>query len=199
MYFCTGSWIILAAGIFLTMKSIEERKQALRKIVKERKASLSPEEIHKRSGIILNKVELLPFFEKSQIVLAYWALPGEVQTQDFILRWHHEKTILLPVIDGENLLLRPFEGIHRMQIQNSLGIAEPTGKNFTEWDLIDLAIIPGIAFDLQNNRLGRGKAYYDKLLVNLKTFRLGVCFSFQVFDQIPSSVHDIPMDMVLTD
>lgn len=191
--------MILAAGIFYAMEKIEELKKTLRKIVKERKASLTPEEIHERSRIIFNKVEQLQVFEKSQIVLAYWALPGEVQTQDFILKWFHEKTILLPVIDGENLLLRPFKGIHRMQIQNSLGIAEPLGGNFTEWDKVDLAIIPGIAFDKQNNRLGRGKAYYDRLLVNLKTFRLGVCFNFQLFDQIPSSDHDIPMDMVLTD
>jgi len=190
---------ILAAGIFFTMENIEEIKKALRRAVKERKARLSQEELLQRSVKIFEKVEQLSIFQEASVVLAYWALPGEVQTQDFILKWFQHKTILLPVIDGENLLLRPFLGMDKMAVQNSLGIAEPLGENYTAFDNIDLAIIPGIAFDRNNNRLGRGKAYYDRLLTRFKTFRLGVCFNFQIFDQIPAGRHDIPMDMVLTD
>lgn len=181
------------------MNDIEELKKALRQTVKARKKALTTEEVLARSAVIFEKVEQLPVFQTAQIILAYWALPGEVQTQDFILKWFQRKTILLPVMDGDNLLLRPFNGIQNMQITNTLGIAEPTGENFTQLDRIDLVIVPGVAFDRQNNRLGRGKAYYDRLLRQLKTFRLGVCFQFQLFDQIPVSAHDIPMDLVLTD
>lgn len=181
------------------MENIDQLKKELRKIVKERKAALSQEEIRQRSVRIFEKVEQLPVFQNSKVVLVYWALPDEVQTKDFILKWFQHKTILLPVIDGANLLLRPFRGLDKMAVQNSLGIAEPLGENFTEFDKIDLAIIPGIAFDRNNSRLGRGKAYYDRLLTRLKTFRLGVCFNFQLFDQIPAGRNDIPMDMVMTD
>lgn len=181
------------------MNDIEELKKALRQIVNARKKALKTEEALARSAVILEKVEQLPVFQKAQVILAYWALPGEVQTQDFILKWYQQKMILLPVMDGENLLLRPFNGIQNMQVINTFGISEPTGENFTQLDRIDLVIVPGVAFDRQNNRLGRGKAYYDRLLSQMKTFRLGVCFQFQLFDQIPVSAHDIPMDLVLTD
>lgn len=184
---------------FFTMNDIEELKKALRQTVKARKKALTTGEALARSAVIFEKLELLPVFQKAQIVLAYWALPGEVQTQDFILKWFQRKTILLPVMDGDNLLLRPFRGTQYMQVTNTLGIAEPMGENFTQLDRIDLVIVPGVAFDRHNNRLGRGKAYYDRFLSQLKTFRLGVCFQFQLFDQIPVNAHDIPMDLVLTD
>ncbi|MGC8864276.1 MAG: 5-formyltetrahydrofolate cyclo-ligase [Bacteroidales bacterium] len=181
------------------MNDIEELKKAIRQSIKARKKALSTEEALARSALIFEKVEQIPVFQAAQTLLAYWALPGEVQTQDFILKWYQQKTILLPVMNGEELLLRPFTGLQQMQVSNPLGIAEPTGENFTQLEHIDLVIVPGVAFDHQNNRLGRGKAYYDRLLSRMKTFRLGVCFQFQIFDQIPVSSHDIPMDMVLTD
>lgn len=178
---------------------MDDLKKTLRKTIKEKKATLTPQETFLRSVRIFEKIEQLPNFLKAKVVLAYWALPGEVQTQDFILKWYQHKNILLPVIDGDTLVLRSFEGTEKMSLPNSLGIAEPIGPNFTALHTIDLAIIPGIAFDRKNNRLGRGKAYYDRLLPHMKTFRLGVCFSFQLYDQIPATEHDIPMDMVLTD
>ena len=76
---------------------------------------------------------------------------------------------------------------------------EPTGRSFTDYASIDLAVIPGMAFDTSGNRLGRGKGYYDRFLSLLPPYiyKIGVCFGFQMFDSIPSDTTDIRMNEVI--
>ena len=76
---------------------------------------------------------------------------------------------------------------------------EPTGRSFTDYASIDLAVIPGMAFDTSGNRLGRGKGYYDRFLSLLPPYiyKIGVCFDFQKFNEIPSEATDVTMDLIL--
>ena len=79
------------------------------------------------------------------------------------------------------------------------GIMEPEGPAFTAYDDIDLIIIPGVAFDVKHNRLGRGKGYYDRFLPLIPdTYKIGVCFPFQMTTSIPAEEHDIRMDEIIT-
>jgi len=66
---------------------------------------------------------------------------------------------------------------------------------------LDVVIVPGLAFDSKNNRLGRGKGFYDRFLEKCgpNVRKIGLAFSFQVFPTIPTEGHDVPMDLVLTD
>jgi 5-formyltetrahydrofolate cyclo-ligase len=64
-------------------------------------------------------------------------------------------------------------------------------------ETVELAIVPGIAFDRSNHRLGRGRGYYDRLLPQLNSYILGICFDFQLFDAIPYDEYDVPMDEVV--
>ena len=84
-------------------------------------------------------------------------------------------------------------------IKGSYGIEEPIGDVVKDYDRIELAIIPGVGFDLQGNHLGRGKGYYDRLLPKLKAYKIGICFQFQVIEPIPFESFDIPMDEVWTE
>lgn len=81
---------------------------------------------------------------------------------------------------------------------SSYGIAEPTGTLFTDYPSIDLAIIPGVAFDRHGHRLGRGKGYYDKLLPQISATKIGICFPFQIIDEVPTDHFDIRMSSVIT-
>lgn len=58
-------------------------------------------------------------------------------------------------------------------------------------------VVPGIAFDKENNRLGRGRGYYDKLLKAANAIKVGVCFEFQFFDRIPTEEFDVKMNYVI--
>ena len=66
-------------------------------------------------------------------------------------------------------------------------------------DDIDMIVVPGIAFDRNRNRLGRGKGYYDRLLSDLKASAVGLCFDFQLKDQIPVEPFDKKVDLVITE
>ena len=131
-------------------------------------------------------------------MLLYHSLPDEVDTHGLVRRWSGQKRILLPVVKGEDLELKLYTGDNHLT-QGAFRIDEPTGPAFTDYAAIDLAVIPGVAFDRRGNRLGRGKGYYDRLLPRIPTANtLGLCFPCQLVDQIPTEAHDIPMDEVLT-
>jgi 5-formyltetrahydrofolate cyclo-ligase len=68
-------------------------------------------------------------------------------------------------------------------------------------DEIDLILVPGLAFSQDRHRLGRGGGFFDKLLSGpaKNAFKLGICFSFQMLEQIPTETHDVVMDAVVTD
>lgn len=178
---------------------MKEEKNALRKKVRLLKKEVPFEEKKRRSQIIWSKVEKLPAFRQSEMVMAYWSMKDEVYTHDFVKRWAEHKSVVLPVVKGNVLELRVFEGMHSMIEGERYGILEPSGALVESPALPDFIIVPGVAFDRQNNRLGRGKAYYDKLLKEVQAFKAGVCFGFQLFDHIPADRHDVAMDGVFTD
>ena len=75
---------------------------------------------------------------------------------------------------------------------------EPDGPLFSDYDAIDVAIIPGMSFDAEGNRLGRGKGYYDRFLAQASSvYKLGICFDFQKVEHVPHTPTDIVMDEVL--
>lgn len=57
----------------------------------------------------------------------------------------------------------------------------------------------GVAFDRQHNRLGRGKGFYDRLLSTLDVPKIGICYDFQLKDQIPAEPFDRKMDLIITE
>lgn len=126
-------------------------------------------------------------------------MEDEVQTHSFIEKWAARKTILLPVVKGDVLKLRLYHPSGEMN-EGAFGIKEPAGEAFTDYDKIDLAVIPGVAFDKSGCRLGRGKGYYDKLLPQLKAYTIGVCFPFQLLNEgvIPMEDFDTPIKEVIT-
>jgi len=75
------------------MNALEEEKQQIRKFIKACKAKLTIEEIRLCSQLILKNIESLPAFQKAETLMAYWALPDEVQNHDFILRWYQHKKL----------------------------------------------------------------------------------------------------------
>ena len=147
---------------------------------------------------ILARLEDHPVFQKAHTVLLYHSLKDEVNTHAFIEKWQGKKEILLPVVVGEELELRRYTGPQDLR-SGSYGIEEPVGALFTDYERLELAVIPGVAFDSQGHRLGRGKGYYDRLLPQLPhTYKIGICFSFQWIEKIPVEPYDINMNEVIT-
>jgi len=177
---------------------IIEQKKALRRTIKEIKKNISSEKMMYDSELIFKQVESLPQFKDAKTVLAYWSLPDEVSTHDFVMKWASRKKMVLPMVVGDILELREFNGLGELITGSSFGIQEPqTGKLVSSRD-IDFAVIPGIAFDAKGNRLGRGKGYYDKLLKQTNIYKVAVGFDFQVVESIPVLPFDIPVDIIIS-
>lgn len=172
-------------------------KGIIRTQVKELKRQFSPSELEQKSHEIFRVIEDLKEFKEAIFVLLYWSLPDEVNTHQFILKWHKRKKIVLPVIIGNDLDLRLFENSDFLIPSSSFGIMEPQRGETINPSYIDLAIIPGIGFDLKGNRLGRGKGFYDRLLPSLTAYKIGISFDFQIFKEIPISKSDVPVDLVV--
>lgn len=176
---------------------IREEKKKYRKLVKLAKEEYSFSQKKELSKPIWEQLEKEDYFINSKIVLAYWSMGDEVATHEFVKKWYKEKTILLPCVEGDILKLRIFEGMGSMRKGEAYSILEPIGEEFRDIDKIDLVIVPGIAFDKENNRLGRGRGYYDKLLTSANAIKVGVCFDFQFFDRIPTEEFDVKMNYVI--
>lgn len=143
-------------------------------------------------------LETHPAFQVAKTVLLYYSLPDEVNTHGLIERWYRRKRLLLPVVKGTELELRLYRGSNHMAT-GAFGIAEPEGTPFTDYAAITLAVVPGMAFDVQGNRLGRGKGFYDRLLPQLMQARkIGICFPYQLTDNIPADPSDFRMDDIIT-
>lgn len=179
------------------MFTTDEEKSRIRKIVRQFKSEQQEADYFAASARIMQQIELLPGFLDAKVIMGYWSIKGEVFTHDAIRRWSSTKKIVLPSVDGEVMNLKQFTGAESLIAGDLYRIPEPDGPLFTEYDSIDLIIVPGIAFDRKNNRMGRGKAYYDKFLKTLHTTKVGICFDFQIFSSIPCDEHDIAMDRVI--
>lgn len=173
-----------------------ESKSAVRKLVRALREKQPEAEYYLDSEFILQHVAHSEAFMKARIILAYWSIKGEVFTHDFVRHWSHHKTILLPVVEGDQMAVRKYNEARGLQPGEGFGIPEPVGENYTTLDSIDFVIVPGIAFDTRCNRMGRGKAYYDRFLPRLKALKAGICFKYQYFDTIPTDTFDIQMDFV---
>ncbi len=135
----------------------------------------------------------------AQTVVLYHSLPDEPSTHTLIDELQQEKVVLLPrVVNDTEMELRAYAGVDDLKI-GAFGILEPCGLLFTDYTSIDLIIVPGMAFDRAGHRLGRGRGYYDRFLSRTRDiYKIGVCFPFQLADNVPTEETDVTMDEVIT-
>ena len=102
--------------------------------------------------------------------------------------------------NGQAVAVVPYTGPESVQT-GAFGIIEPivTPQSVSIEREIDLIIVPGVAFDRQLNRMGRGRGFYDRLLSTLSVPKIGIGYSFQLLDQIPVEEFDKKMDLVITE
>lgn len=171
-------------------------KADIRRYIRSRKAEFTPEELKEQSTAIIDRLMADSRFAEARTVLLYHSLPDEVYTHKLISEAVKTKTVLLPTVVGDELELHvytPSTSTHT----GVYDICESDGPLFTDYENIDLAVIPGMAFDHKGNRIGRGKGYYDRLLTKLHCPLIGICFPFQYLEKIPVEEHDRKVDAVI--
>ena len=171
-------------------------KKELRQYIRSAKKQHTPEELREQSEWILRKLASHPLFLLSQTVMLYASLPDEVQTLPFIETWRHRKRIILPTVVGDDII--PVElADDTVFAEGDFHIPEPQNHPYS--GNFDLIIVPGMAFDKEGHRLGRGRGYYDRFLAkHPQTPTIGICFDFQLLPEVPSESHDRQIDEILT-
>ena len=174
-------------------------KKELRQLIRQRKRQFTQQELGELSLAVVGRLSAHKRMAEAQTVMLYCSLPEEEDTYGIIDTLYGEgKTVVLPVVTGEGEMeLRVYHGADSLR-RGAFDILEPVGERFTDYDSIDLAVIPGMAFDDSGQRLGRGKGYYDRFLVNLPhCYKIGMCFDFQRVEHVPCESTDIAVDEVI--
>lgn len=149
------------------------------------------------SARILSSLESDPAFVEASCVLMYMSMPGEVETHEFIRKWSREKTIAIPQVCGDSLVLFAYHP-DRLTVGYK-GILEPSfDADPVDVADVELAVIPGVAFACEEDRrivrMGRGKGFYDRLLPRLNCPVYGVAFPFRKVDEVPYDSWDRFLD-----
>lgn len=176
-------------------------KQLLRGLILNKRKRLSLKQKKQKDLRIWKKLLNFKLFRKAGKVLFYISKSSEVDTRKIIQEsgFRLQKHIIAPKVAGRKLKL--FEITCFKDVgKGAFGILEPKKhcKKINPQD-IDLAIVPGIAFDKKGHRIGYGKGYFDRLLRKMKCKKIGLAYDFQIVDKIPKTAYDIPVDFIITD
>lgn len=164
--------------------------------------SLSPEAAYASGKSAQARLISTPEFRRAQVVCLYSPVRNEVQTQDlFFAALASGKAVLFPAVENGRLVFRMVAQLQALK-PGAYGIWEPsTVCEIRDVGDAGLIVVPGVVFDRFGRRIGYGKGYYDRALHGLEgTGRLaGLCYDFQLIDQISGEPHDVEMDFVVTD
>ena len=177
-------------------------KSQIRKQYKSLREGLSKTQIENRSISIANRCLELPIWNK-QIMHIFLSIENQKEVDTSFLRTllqgKDKEIVITKIIDSvrlQHFLLTD----HTLFKRNSLGIPEPVSGIEIKPSIIDVVFIPLLSFDSKGNRVGYGKGYYDRFLLNCKEECLKIGLSFFEEEQCVFDVEDtdIPLDFCVT-
>ena len=175
-------------------------KDEIRRTMRERRRSLTPEERTAASEIICTKLSALNFHSP---VAVYLASPQEIDLSPFIRKMLKMGVkVVAPRWNGEAYELAVLKGQDEVHLRKGpMGIREPAEAEIVSPKEVGSWLVPGLAFTRDGRRLGYGGGWYDRLLAETPkdAVKLGIAHAFQVVDDLPSEPHDIWLAGVIDD
>ena len=178
-------------------------KILLRKTVLRKRSALSASEKSQAELIMLETLLNWEIFKKAEVIHIFIAKPDEPDTRKIIENcWISGKRVAVPLVlpNTFNLIHSEIKSFDRL-VYGMYGIQEPSPERriIVTPDIFDLVIVPGVAFDSKGGRLGHGKGYYDRFLELTSAFRLALAFDCQLIETLPTELHDVPMNAILSE
>ena len=176
---------------------MESKKDIRKKIFAERKLR-TDEQIEIMSRTITDKVTALPAFKNADRILVYADYNHEVVTEYLIKEaWKAGKEVAVPKVVGKDMIFYRLTDFSQLE-PGYFGIPEPVRGEIVKWEDA-LMVMPGVAFDPENNRVGYGGGFYDRFLEKHPDItRLAVAFDFQILDLVPTEPTDICPQIIVT-
>ena len=188
------------------MEEIRETKDEIRSNIAKVLSALSAKEVEAKIKRIENRLFEFANFLEANIVLLYINSDCEVDSLKIIKRcFNYNKIVILPAFDTTKYKMRlmKIDNVDMDLTQGPRGILEPDPSrcNIVPIECIDIAIIPGIAFDEKGGRIGSGDGYYDRFIPSLSitTRKVALAFEDQIVPQIQMEAHDKYVDIIITD
>jgi 5-formyltetrahydrofolate cyclo-ligase len=181
---------------------IQAAKVALRKQIRGALQKISPVARNAMSAQIRDRLKEQTLWKNAGSVLFFAPLPDEPDVWPLLEdRLAAGKIAALPRFDSAS------NGYVACRVQNlqsdivtgQFGIREPRA-NCVEIPLnrLDLVLVPGVGFDLQGRRLGRGRGFYDRMLADVDGIKCGIAFDEQVVNEVPAGPQDVRLNIILT-
>ncbi|WKD84788.1 putative protein YqgN [Polaribacter huanghezhanensis] len=180
------------------MEPILDMKDALRKEMYKKRARNRSAAKKEYDLWICAELEKLVKEQNAKVVHAYLPMGTEIDIRPFIQKMLAQNIKIispktLPKRQLENLELHALEDVEK----GIFGTSYPANSTVYSGNY-DLVIVPGLAFDNQNFRLGYGGGYYDTFLAQLPTaFKIGIFYPFQEVAAVPKETHDVCLDQIL--
>ena len=183
------------------MRPLAGRKSDLRSRMRRLRGSLPPAERSRMATMVEEALFTLDEVRGAGTVLLFYAFGSEVPTAGISERFLRAGSrVLLPYLDEAGMEAAEVRGDEPTH-PTSYGPREPARRVAVDPRTVDLVITPGLAFDARGHRLGYGGGHYDRYFARLgpSALRVGVAFSVQLVDEVPTEPSDRPVDVVVTD
>ena len=179
-------------------------KEQLRQQMRGRLAAQSTIDVQVKSAAIWERLSVLDEFATAERSLIYVSKATEVDTRGLIQQLlAMGRQVCVPWYDGvtEQYVASELRDFAADLMTGQFGILEPKPEAITPvaGDRIDVALVPGLAFDETGNRLGRGMGYFDHILRGLRGVKIALAYDFQILNEVPTEAHDTPVDFIVTE
>jgi len=179
-------------------------KSQLRKSLQQYLHGIDGEKRAEKSRLACENLVKTAEFQKASVVMLYLALPYEIDASEAILyAWQMNKVVAVPKVSWEQRHMIPVQ-IYTLEMEparEGSRLHNPMVGQPMALEEIDLVVTPGLGYDGNGNRLGRGGSYYDRFFASaeLSAWRCGFAFSEQCVDSIPMDSCDEQVDFLVTD
>jgi 5-formyltetrahydrofolate cyclo-ligase len=181
---------------------IKQQKQQLRLDIREHLKAITHDQRVEWSSFITNRLLELPEYQSAKVIMVFLSLLKEFDTSSLISQALKKKKIICaPKVDWMRWNFTPVRMLREDDFDtDDHHLREPVGSETIAAEDIDVVLVPGLAYDLQGNRLGRGGGFYDWFFsrVDLTAKRIAPTFDFQIKPVIPHNSHDQKVDVILS-
>ena len=181
---------------------LQIKKDEIRKQILEKRSNLSFEEVDKKSELIIEN--LTPYLKNAQNIMIFMDMKNEVRITKLIELYPEKNFFISKIVNSKNREMKINKYNENELVLHKFGYYESSSDDFYDEKILDIVIVPALAFDSSKNRIGFGGGYYDTFLnkvrgKNKNTLFIGVCYDFQMIEEVPIEGHDITLDLVINE
>lgn len=181
---------------------LQIKKDEIRKQILEKRSSLSLEGVNKKSELIIEN--LAPYLKNAQNIMIFMDMKNEVRITKLIELYPEKNFFISKIVNSKNREMKINKYNENELVLHKFGYYESSSDDFYDEKILDIVIVPALAFDSSKNRIGFGGGYYDTFLnkvrgKNKNTLFIGVCYDFQMIEEVPIEGHDVTLDFIINE